>query len=243
MSILYHDILAQVAVRISALTGSLAANLQTTYATRPLTSALFKSAVFPFDACIDAILNAEEKLANTIASTASHPWRSYLADETGLLAIGDRLPTTSQDGDPIIGVWSAVLNSADLRAMTSQPVQVIERNFANPGGFFTQPVYYYRILGDRIMHTRAFVFIDCCVYNRLTQKTAALANQDALLPDALDEAYVVGALSYLVRDNQFVEQAIGFRKYFDDTLAMIASGGTTVQPFSPPAASVNVVEG
>lgn len=245
MSVQYHDTLAQVAVRINAMRGTLAADLQTTYLIRPLTSANFKSSVFPFDACLDALLTAEQKLVEAIAWTAGHPWRNFIGTETDLLANRDRLPTlaASPASAKIVGVWGAVKNSADGRICTDQPIETIERRNANPSTFWTQPAYYFRIVGDRIYHTRSFVVIDCCYYNRAVQKNQALLNGVPLLPDTLDEAYMCGALSYLVRDDEFVAQAAGFRAYFNEVLATIRSGGTSIMPFSPPSGSMNPTEG
>lgn len=238
----YHDIVAQIAIRISALVGAQAAALETTYNTRPLTSANFKSAVFPFGACKDAVLLAEEKLAGWIAATANHPWRIWLNAQTATLANRALLPNVV-GSDPIIGVYGSIYDSSDSRVLTEQPLEVIERITANAGSFFRRQYYHYKVEGNRVYHTRTLARLDACVYNRTTQKSRIDANNAILLPDTLEEAYIAGALSYLTRDGEFGEQALGFRKYFDDSGMMIQSGIAAVPPVSTPAGNMKPVEG
>src|SRR5215813_10655702 len=108
MALNTHDILAHIAIRISALKGTTASALNTTFTTRPLTVSDFKSTVFTFDVCRDALVQAEEKLALAIANTPNHPFRSYLRSQTSNLAHGAPLPTTDSAGKTIIGVWGSV---------------------------------------------------------------------------------------------------------------------------------------
>ena len=54
------------------------------------------------------------------------------------------------------------------------------------------------------------------------------ANDDMLLPDVLGEALVAGAISNLMRDDEWIPQAQVYRAYFDNAVQMIRSGLETV---------------
>jgi hypothetical protein len=240
----YHDLLAQVAIRVNALTGVQAAALEATYILRPLTGAQFKSSVFPFSAVKDALLLAEAKLATVIAETGNHPWRAFLKSQTAELVHRAFLPKLDAlAGAPIIGVWGSVVDSADGKPCTEQPIELIERRVENAGGFWTREYYHFNFRGDRIYHTRPAVKMEVCVYDRTLQIGRVDNNDPILLPDALEEAYIAGALGYLVRDDEFVEQAAGYRALFNDTLASIKQGLTSVPPASAPAGSLKEAEG
>lgn len=240
----YHDILAGVAVRVNALTGAQAAALETTYNLRPLTSTQFKSAVFPFGAVKDALLLAEAKLATAIAETGNHPWRAFLKSLTADLVNRGFLPKLDGiAGSPIIGVWGSVVDSTDGKPCTEQPIELIERLVENAGGFWTRQYYYFNFRGDRIFHTRTNVKMEVCVYDRTLQKGRVDNNDPILLPDALEEAYIAGAISYLVRDDEFVGQAAGYRAYFETSLMSIKQGFTSVPPASAPGGSLKEAEG
>lgn len=228
MTVAYHDLLRGAALRVNALEGAQAAALETTYLTGTLSAANFKSATFPFTAIKAAILMAEGKLAAAIGDTGNHPWRQYLVGVTALLAHETALPKLDANSKPIIGAWGSVYDGSDGTACTEQPLEVIRRRVRNANSFFRTPVYHYKLDGGRIYHTRTSVYLDCCVYDRAAQKAAMDANGNMLLPDALEEALICGALSYLVRDDAFVNQAGLYRAYFNETEAGIRAGLTSV---------------
>lgn len=222
----YHEILAEVALRINALTGVTAADQQTAYTTRPLTTTQWQSPIFPFASAKAAILNAEERLAHAIANVGDHPWRKFLADTTTAISHKGLINTTTLSKQ-IIGMYGAVYDASDGTECTKKSPETIRRRVRNANSFFRAPAYYYCIEGNRIFHTRTTVTIDVCVYDRASQSTNLDANSAMLLPDVLDEALVAGAVSMLVRDDEFTGQAAIYRAYFNDTLKMIAGGGTS----------------
>lgn len=243
MALNTHDILANVAIRYSALKGVTAAALNTTFATRPLTVSDFKSTVFPFDAARDAIVHAEEKLALAIANTPNHPFRSYLRSQTANLAHGDPLPSTNSAGKTIIGLWDSVRDASDQKVCTEKTIQEIERRRGNAGTFYKRQYYFFKLEGSRVYHTRTNVTIDCCFYDRAARKTAVINNEPILLPEALEPAYISGALEELVRDDEFVEQAAYYKQHSRDSLYVIRAGGVNVPPVSEPTGKAKPVEG
>ncbi len=217
--------------------------LNTTFGTRPLTVADFKSSVFPFDACRDAIVQAEEQLATAIANTPNHPFRPYLRSQTASLAHGAPLPTTDSAGRTIIGSWDSVRDASDQRVCTEKTLQEVQRKVDNAGSFYKRQYYYFKIEGARIYHTRPNVAIDCCVYDRAARKTAVINNDPILLPDALEPAYISGALSLLIRDDEFTEQAAFWLQHFRDSVYAIRAGGVNVPPVSEPTGKATPIEG
>lgn len=205
MAVAYQTILAAVALRVNALVGATVAALETTYTTSPLTSANFQSTIFPFTAIKNAILNAEEKLAQRIANNADDPLRQYMADVTASLATPATLPSVSTNSKPIIGIWGAVRDATSGIVCTQMPLDLVRRRAASTN--LVIPVWWFNITGGRIEHTRTNVAIECCVYSRTDQSTAFDADGDILLADALEPDYISEALAILVRDDEFMAQA------------------------------------
>lgn len=236
MSLSYNTILRNVAIRINAIEGTTASDLETNYVVSPLTTTQVVSADFSFTPIKDAILLAEEKLAHAIANVGNHPWRRFLNGITASIAHQGIIPSTDASSNPIVGIYGAVRDASDGTICTEMPLEVIRRRVRNANSFYRAASYFYKIDGVRIEHTRTNVTIDVCVYNRTTQQTAinTLTN-NTVLPDALEEALVCGAVSYLVRDDAFSAQAALYRTYFQDTLAMIARGLTSVSSKSIPS--------
>lgn len=243
MPVTTHDILAHVGIRISALKGVTSAALNTTFATRPLTVNEFQSTVFPFDACRDAIVHAEEKLALAIANTPNHPFRSFLRSQTANVAHGAPLPTTDAAGKTIVGVWGSVKDSIDGKVCTEKTIQEIERRVTNSGTFYKRQYRHFKIEGSHIYHTRPNVVIDCCFYDRAARKTAVINNDPILLPDALEPAYISGAIAFLIRDDEFTEQGAYYQQHSRDSNYVIRAGGVNVPPVSEPTGKAKPIEG
>lgn len=232
----YHDLIADAALRVNALTGASATDLETSFTTRPLTTTQFQSTIFPFSAYITAILYAEQRLAQVIAETGNHPYRTYLQTQTSALATGANLPSTDSTGLPIIGIYGAVLDgSVTTISCTEGTLEQIRRynQLATAGStLYLMSPYQYKIDGNTIEHTQTTVIIKVCTYDYATQLAAATADSVILLPDALGEAYVTGSLSYLLRDDEWLSQGAVFRGMFEATLAGIRQGLTSVPPIS-----------
>ena len=230
----YHDIIAGVGLRIDALVGAQAATLQTTYTTRPLTSADFQSTIVPFAAVKNGIQYAESKLCNAIAETGDHPWQANIISRTASLVNGDSIPAVDRNSVKIIGIYGAVRDVTDpTRACFPKSIAQIER-WLNNSFWVVQP-YYFKMDGNRIYTTADSVTIDVCVYDADAQATAIDDDDDILLPGTLEEAYVCGALAYCLRDNEFITQSQAFKNYFDATIAEIRGGLTSVSAKSVPS--------
>lgn len=176
------------------------------------------------------MLWAEERLAHAIADNATHPWRQYLADVTQTLAYGDVLPAQSDNNLPIIGQWGAVRDSSTSEVCSLMPMAQIRRRVTNPNTNLVCSVYWYNISGGRVFHTRTNVTIDCCAYSRTVQSTELNNNGIIALADVLEPAYVAGAVSHLVRDDEFMGQAQAYAAYFNKTIEAIGQGMTSVVP-------------
>lgn len=229
MSTAYDIITRQVALRINAFANAASpVNLQAAYVTTPLTATVVgKSAVFPFAAIQDAVVDAEAKLAEAIADVQNHPWRAVLAGQTAALASGDALPSVSSAAKSIIGVYGAVVDVSDGSQLSVQPQETIRRRLLTPG-LWKIPVYQYSLAGDSILHTRTSVYIEVCVWDYTTRQAAIVANGNILLPDVLAEAIICGAIALLVRDDEFMAQAEVYATYFSTALAAIRGGATTL---------------
>jgi hypothetical protein len=211
-----HDILAHVALRINALKGITPTALNTTFTTRPLTVTDF---------------------------TPNHPFRAYLRSATANLAHGAVLPTVDSGGKTIIGVWGSIRDASDNRVLKEKTLQEVERRVANAGSFYKRQYYYFKIEGSQIYHTRTNVVIDCCFYDRAARKTAVINNTAILLSEALEPAYISGAIELLSRDGEFADQAALYAQHFKDSIYVIRAGGVNVPPVSEPTGKAKPIEG
>jgi hypothetical protein len=227
MGVPYTILVRNVAVRINALTGATQpAELETAYTITPLTAGdVQESSIFPFSAIQDAVLLAEQKLAQTIAETKDHAWRAVLISQTDELANNATLPAQDENGLSIIGVYGDVFDSTNERVLSEQPVEVIQRRLNTPA-LWKIPVYHFAMTGDSIVHTRTNVRIEVCVWDYLNQEAAIQANDDMLLPDVLEEAIICGAITMLVRDDEWLAQGSQYATYFTESLAAIKAGQT-----------------
>ena len=226
----YHDLLADIGIRINAIAGSQAATLETNFSVRPLTTAQWKSAVFSFTATKQTLQRAEERLATAIAETGNHPWRNFLASTTATLANEAQLPSQDANSKQIVGLWGSVYDASDSGVCVERPIEEISRRVSNANSRFKCPAYNFRIDGQRIYHTRAGVRIDVCIYDSAAQKTAIDSNAAILLPDVLAPAYVCGTLALLFRDTQFQSQAAQYAEMFAEQEKTIRQGLMSVEP-------------
>lgn len=222
MAITYQNLLHDVGLRINALQGSRAPELQTTYHETILGSTNFMSADFPYDSVVDSILLAEGDFAWTIANTDNHPFRSYLTALTNALSNESTLPSTTNTGRPIIGVWGSVYDSVDGQPCTEQTLDVVRRLTDEPWRLYQ--LYFYTVDGAKLYHTRPNVTVEVCTYDLTVQTTAFNVNGNSVLPDVLRSAVAARAIGYLTRDNAYTEQAAIYRRYADDAVVQIKAG-------------------
>lgn len=219
MALLWHDILAAIAVRGNALVGNLPASLETNYLVRPLTSAQYESGDFPFSDIKRAARMAEKRIALAAAGNKGSTLRAFLQSSTSALAHKANVPTTDSSGRQIIGVWSGVYDGSDGTECTWKPADYITRKVRL--SLFVIPNYNFNADGDRLLHTRTTVIVKCNVYDEATQKAAIDNNTAILLRDVDEEALVNGAVSMLRRDDVFLAQAAVARAQFEAYLATV----------------------
>ena len=223
MAITYHDLVADSALRISALVGVTSTALNTTFLVRPLTQTNFQSTVFTFESVKSAIQMVEGKLVRAIAGNRKSIYRTYIKSTTATQSSGDVLPSINSSNKQIVGAWGNVHDATNDKPCRPKKLEVIQRINDNAGSRYLLQHYYFNIDGQRIYHTRSGgVVLDCCFYDGPTQQTAIDADSAILLPVAFYEAYVSGVVALLVRDDEFVGQAQTFSNYFNTTLTDVA---------------------
>lgn len=233
---LYHDCIAAAALKTNALSGAQAASLRTSYNTRPLTSAQFKSAIFPFEAYVDALVRAEEMVALAAASNRRSPLRPYMTGQTSNLADGAAVPKLTATGKEIIGVWGQVRDaSTGEPVVEAAPAEIALLN-RNANAWRVSEVYLFCADGDVVRHTRpaTSVFAAVCFYDRVARAAAVSADSAALFPGVSEAALLSGLLSEMTRDSQFAAQAAAFATYFAVVLGALGSA----EPPPPPPAEV-----
>lgn len=227
MSTSYGVILREVVLKAGMLYGQQIPVSETAYITTPLTKAEIGEGRYPFTALKDAVLDAEGKLALSIANTGNSPFRAYLISTTSPLANQAVLPNLDVHNEQIIGVWGSINDVATGNVCFARSREEIERRVRNANGQFKIPVYWFDMDDLMIYHTRDTVTAHVCVYTRSIQSTVLDANGNMLLPDALAEALVCGALSYLLSKEMPAETAV-YSSYFQAAIQDVSKGLSSV---------------
>jgi len=228
MSYATHDLLAAAAIRINALVGSDPVELQVTYSTRPLTDELSDSSIFPMNAIRDSLVQAQGRLAQTIALSADKVLRAYLRGSSDPLASGAALPSVDSAGAPFIGNFGTAVDGDDGTALTPMPIAVVRNRLLAPL-LYLAPAYYFALTPDEILHTRTTAILNGCVWDADAQTAIYDANGPFSLADSLVEAVISGGCALLVRDDEFIEQAGRWATYFATTLASISPAVSEAQ--------------
>lgn len=233
----YQHILHDVAIRLSALSGTSVFDINATYNIANLASTNFKSADWPFGSFRDSILMAVGDFVWAIADTGGHPWRAGFPAVTAPVATGVDMPSIATNNKEIVGVWGAVYDSTDNTPLTEQPLEVIRR--ANQSTWRTYPLYYFKFDGNRIHHTRPFVEVECCTFSLADQITLWNANGFVPLPSVLRLALGARALALMTKDGAWESQARIYADYADAALARIRMGLTTLPAKTLPSPTVS----
>ena len=235
----YQQLLHDTALRLNALVGTTVDTIEATYDNVALNDTHFKSADWPINSFRDTLIMAVADFAWAIADTGSHPWRAFLAGVTAPLANGVTLPSTSATNREIIGIWGAVRDSADNMPLTEQPLEVIRR-VNQSASWRTYPLYFFKIDGGSIEHTRPFAEVECCTFSTNDQYTAWSGIGTVPLPAVLRLGIVSRAIALLTKDGAWESQARIYADYADAALMRIRNGLATVPAKTLPNPTVEV---
>lgn len=224
MAVAYKIIQRQVALRVNAIVGVTAAQMEAAYITSPLTSSVMTSPIFPFSSLNDAVLAAEGRFVHAIANS-SHPYRRYLRGISAAQSNETAMPTATVTSQPVVGIPGVIYDSSDGTPCTPRPLPEIIRRTRNAGSFFRGEAYHYNITGETLYHTRNQVVVEVCTYNEAGQRAALAANGDILLPDEMVEAYIDEALRILFRDDEFAAQGAQFGAIADQWFETFKTAG------------------
>jgi hypothetical protein len=213
-----HDLLADAAIRINALSGTDPVELQVTYTTRPLTDELFQSSIYPMGAIISALVLAQGKLVETIALSDKRTQLAYFTSLTVALPTGSALPSVDASDNSIIGNFGACLDAETLEPLTRKPVAFVQ-NILKAAANYLVDLDYFSLASGYIQHTHDNVKLECFVYNADDQIALYNFNETFPLADALAEAVICGACAMLARDDEFESQAARWAGYFAAELA------------------------
>lgn len=239
----WSKVIRQVAARMNTIAGAQAITANASYTTEPFTAAQTDSAAYPYQMIVDACVQAEAAIAQAVGQAANHPWRIYLTfgqlngSGTGL-ANGATLQLvggTAVKG--LLGYGAVTYLSSGTHILTERPLEDIERRNRNAGGFFVLPVYFYRIKDGRIFHTVPLpgVTVDYFAYDMATSYAQIPAGAP-LFPTSALPAYVAGALSLLLKEDEYPSTAQHYTQLFAQLLTQIIGGYQAVdvvQPSSP----------
>ena len=237
----YTKIIRQVANRINAIKGAQGTPAQSNYMVEPITATEMDSAPFPYGAIVDAVIDAEGLIAQVVGQTSNHPWRSFLyqgelSRDGGLgLEHGDRIYQVN--GLPVtnaIGLGRVLAVSGDICVEAS--LENIRR-WRDNQTMFALTHWFYRIVDEFIYHTApAGVTISYYGFDAQPRYDAVNANTEPLFPTSATPAYVTGALSLLLKQDEYMGQAQHYAGLFAQQLAAIGGGFTAVdtqQPSTP----------
>lgn len=229
MAYTYNMALRQLGLKTNSIVGTQSTDMESTYATSPLTSANFNSTIYTFLFLKEQILNAQEGLLLAIALTEKHPWREFVGPSSvNNLSSGDRVTTTAANGAQRVGAWGAVRDTSDSKPCTRKSLRQVQDRIDNPNTLWIMPVYWFAQDGDRIRHTRTTVNLDVCTYTRPDAAALSLTS-NILLPDILGPAIVDGAVMMCFRDDENLVQAGRSGELYAAWLNAIKAGQTVVE--------------
>ena len=216
--------------RVNAVTGTTATALESAYTTSPLTTTQIGSTDFTLGMIKDNLVGVIGRIVKTYASVPGHPFRSYNVSATSNIAHKGLIPSTNSSSVPIIGVYGAIRDATTTEVLTEQPVQIIKTIVDNTDSQLKGQYYYYKLVSDRLYHTRTNVTIDVCTFSASDELTAIGANGNAPIPDALLDVAAAGLVASLIVDDEFVQQATFYGNYFENCLAEMRGGATAFLP-------------
>jgi len=206
-------------------------------------------ASYNFSLLQDACADAEQMVAQVIGQTANHPWRSLLT--TGELSGGAGAGLVS--GAPIYTVsGTAIKNVIGIGRVrkagagtgeicTERPLEDIVRwtrlapTNADYGAIIGN---FYRIVDNLVFHTvTGGVVIEYFAYDRaLTEGAiASTPTGDPIFPATVYPCYMAGALSLLLKEEEYASQCQYYGGVFKELLEQIAAGFGTTDPSPRPA--------
>lgn len=241
----WNIVIREVASRINSIKGALVADAEAAYSAATIGTAQISDASYNYTMLVDACANAEQMIAQAVGATNNHPWRHVLA-KGPLDGAGSGLTSGAQiykkSNNPVLDciglgpVMSVPVPPATIgKPLRETPIEDIQRRVDNPGSFFQRQVYFYRIQDDRIFHTCSAVLIDYYGYDRATDTMAKIPNGTILFPHTAIPAYVAGALSMLLKEEEYATQCQYYAQAFAGMLQQIVQGFTTVDPLGAPA--------
>jgi hypothetical protein len=226
---------------MNAITGATMAQSEGAYPVPTLDDASYNPTLIK-DACADA----EMIVVQVIANIPNHPWRSFLRKSvlngiTGMgVQSGENLYTKPGPPGTIVTDCVALgppVTHDGLMPLREKPVHEIIRRNRNAGSFYQQPVYYYRIVDNIIYHTAPppnGVDINYFQYDKQTDTLDKMAAGSPLFPTCIP-AYVAGACSLLLKEEEYAGQCQYYAQLFQSMLSQIAQGFSPADPMQQPA--------
>lgn len=230
MSVTYDKIFRQVCLKGNLLRSESAALFETYYTDPEVgaTQMLERASEFPKSAIDDCILAAGDRLVRAIGKHPTSPYRKDFTDQTNPLQYGEKIPTFSQFGFPIVGVIGAVrdVDTDEEFERADSRQQITDYNAL----ILKSDVRMYWTDNVRVWATGANreVVCDVVVWSKDDERAKLVATPtrgDCLFTEDLHEALVVGALGTLMRGTFNDSQVTGWATLFDNSLKEIEAAG------------------
>jgi hypothetical protein len=199
-------------------------------------------ASYNYSLIVDACADAEMMVAQVIGQTANHPWRAYLF-KGALSEAGGGLPNGTNLAQQLGTAVATLLGYGVVKTpagivCTERPLEEIMRRNRNAGAFFVNPVFFYRIVNQKIYHTvpSPGVQVDFYGYDRVQDTYNKItANGTTLFPHTAIPIYIAGACSMLLKEEEYASQAQYYSQLFQQMLQQLAQGFAATDPLQPPA--------
>jgi len=235
MSTAWAHIENLVVTRIGALKADDEAVAETNYRVIPKTATQVSDAAFPVSSVRDEIVAVTVEVVAAICKNEGDTRRTLFA-QTVFAASGLFIPTS-------MGPLGTIRDQSTGRPLVERSLSEVAERKANPGGLWTEPVYFYAISGDKIFHTVANAEITFFNYDRPATTYAQL---DALF-DTTGDNYPLGdefavviadgaAGRLCMKAGSMVQEGRG---YLEAYYTALKERGINLQPFQFPAYPAN----
>lgn len=251
----WNIIIRQVASRMNAITGSVIPDSENQYKAVAVSQSNMDDASYNYSLIQDACVDAEQMIAQVIGQTANHPWRNLLttgdlsASSGAGLSSGSNIYTVS--GTPITNVIGigrvrkAGTGAALGEVCTERPLEDIVRwtRLAPTNAEYGSIIgHFYRIVDNLVFHTvTGGVVIEYFAYDRAITEAAIkpsvstpFLTGDPIFPGSAFPCYMAGALSLLLKEEEYSGQCQYYGGVFKELLEQIAAGYGTTDPSPRP---------
>jgi hypothetical protein len=172
-----------------------------------------------------AILASEKRIAALCGRSKNPILRAPLYGKTASIAHLGLIPTTSSASKQFVGNFGNVLDASTNEPLTEKPKTSVLRDVRmyTAGTLKIRPMHFC-FEDTRVLHTRANVYLEGCVWDYATQLTAYGAAGSSPLDQSLETMLIADVLANMVQENWLSQEGAYYGRIVEKCEADIKNG-------------------